>query len=116
MTSTAHVNLSDVLFFCLAVVGMSHIIVESVFFLPLREWLGKKSEQNNLLKFINKIVNCYQCCGTWCGFLLGLVLLSYNPLVIFASGCVGSFVSYTAAVLLTYLETNSVSSAENGSN
>lgn len=110
----------QLVFFALAVIGMTHIIVDSTIIAPVRDWIKWMGEDSfndktnqpikgwRLFKFFTKIIECYQCCGTWVGFLAGLCLLSYNPIIIFFAGCAGSFLAYGAAVLLTYFESQSV--------
>ena len=49
-------------------------------------------------------MDCYQCAGFWCGIVLGLMLLSYNPLVVFAAGCAGSFLAQLGWLVLDSLE------------
>ena len=90
------------LLFILATIGMSHIVVDSSLFAPVREWLGKK------IPFIGKIMDCYQCSGTWCGFVMGALLISYDPIIIFACGCAGSFLSNFAAMVMNYIEAKSI--------
>jgi len=89
--------------FCLATAGMTHIIIESSLLEPAREYL-----RGRLPPKIFSILECYQCCGTWCGFLCGFILLSYNPFVVLACGCAGSFVSVLTATYLEYLTAKSV--------
>lgn len=99
-------TLPQLLFFALAVIGMTHIIVDSSLFLPVRDWIKAK-----LPEFISKIIECYQCCGTWVGFFVTFWLVSSHPVGILLGGCAGSFLAYSAAVLLTYYEAQSVVSS-----
>lgn len=89
--------------FVLAVIGMTHIIVDSSLFEPVRNLLSKI-----LPKYLYKILECYQCAGTWCGFGLGWAIVSRDWFVVFACGCAGSFLSTFAATFLNYLEARSV--------
>jgi len=74
--------------FCLAVIGMTNIVVDSSLFQPVREWL-----QSWMHKSVYELFECHQCCGTWCGFICGACLLSYNPFFVLMCGCAGSFLA-----------------------
>jgi 1-aminocyclopropane-1-carboxylate deaminase/D-cysteine desulfhydrase-like pyridoxal-dependent ACC family enzyme len=98
------------LLFSLAVIGMTHIIVDSSIFRPVRELLKRV-----LPSSISSVFDCYQCAGTWCGFLLGFLLVSKDPIIIFSCGMAGSFLANLAANLLNvgvskaqYYEANAV--------
>jgi len=95
-------DIVNLLLFCVAVIGMTHIIVDSTIFTPVREFL------NAWVPWIGKMIGCYQCSGFWCGAFLGLTLLSYNFWIIFAAGCAGSFLATLAANYLTWLEANAL--------
>jgi hypothetical protein len=96
-------SLPVLLFFALAVIGMTHIIVDSSIFQPVRDWV-----KNKLPGFFSRIIECYQCCGTWVGFFVTFWLISWHPVVVLLGGCAASFLSYLAAVVLTYFESQSV--------
>ena len=91
------------LLFVIGVIGMTHIIVDSSIFKPVRELALKY-----LPRFISKVFECYQCMGFWCGCMLGLTILSHNPFVVFAAGCGGSFLSNLAAAILNYLDARAI--------
>lgn len=93
----------SLLLFVFASIGLTHIVVDSVIFAPAKKFL-----QSILWDFIGKAFDCYQCAGTWCGFLMGMSLLSWNPLIWIPAGFASSFLSYWAAIYLTYLEAKSV--------
>jgi len=95
-------DITLLLLFCFAVIGMTHIIVDSTLFEPVRTYL------QGCIPWLGKLVGCYQCCGFWCGAFLGLTVLSWNPFVIFAAGCAGSFLATLGANYLTYLEANAL--------
>jgi hypothetical protein len=97
--------------FVLATIGMTHIIVDSSIFSPVRSLLEKI-----LPSYVYKVFECYQCSGTWCGFFIGWTLLVY-PFdfdlvtkigIVFSCGCAGSFLSTLAATFLNYLEARSI--------
>lgn len=89
--------------FILSTIGMSHIIVDSVIMEWFRVFVKSKSIKLGIPGF-GGVVDCYLCCGTWCGFLMGLIWLSYNPFQVLACGCAGGFISNFAAVMLNWLE------------
>lgn len=105
--------------FILATIGLSSILVESVVFDPFRQWLkGKEYDGNNfLINFIFKIItflhiksklskifSCFQCMGFWTGLFCGLILISFNPIIILCCGFAGSFLSPFSSTLVNYLE------------
>lgn len=85
------------LLFCFAVIGMTNIIVDSNLFEPVRDVLKRL-----LPAYFYQLLECHQCCGTWCGFLCGWLLLSTQLPVIFLCGCAGSFLA-SSHYLLTEL-------------
>lgn len=155
---------AQLLFFALAVIGSTHIIVDSNLFAPVREFLAAERDDKTNLRWrigaiwlallsligwtvgyvwlgavdwpwfvlpfftgvsvalfwpINKIIECYQCCGTWVGFFAAFFLIGHHPMVVLLGGGAGSFLAYSAAVMLTYLESQSVvqpAKENNGSN
>ena len=88
----------NLVLFLLAVVGLTHIVVDSEISEPVHKWIEPRSP------WLADLMDCYQCCGFWCGIGLGLMLLSYNPLVVFAAGCAGSFLAQLGWLVLDSLE------------
>jgi len=88
----------NLILFILAVTGMTHIIVDSEIGEPIHEWIEPR------WPWLSRMTDCYQCTGYWCGLLLAPMLLSYNPLVIFAAGCAGSFLAQLGWLVLDSLE------------
>ena len=90
--------------FVFSVVGLTHIIVDpSTIVKPFRDFIEKKN-----LFWLNKLLSCYQCCGTWVGFFCGYVLLTQKPLEVFLCGMAGSFLSTLSALFLNYLEAQTI--------
>ncbi|MEN6367635.1 MAG: hypothetical protein ABFC88_12545 [Thermoguttaceae bacterium] len=87
----------NLILFTLAVIGMTHIIVDSEIMEPVHDWVSKRCT------FIGKIMDCYQCAGFWCGLFLS-PLLDWNPLVWFVGGCAGSFLAQLGWLVLDTLE------------
>lgn len=101
-------DFSSVIIFCLAVIGFTHIIVDPATIVkPFRDYV-----ENSGFSWLNKLLSCYQCCGTWVGFFCGWILLSNNIFVIFLCGMAGSFLSTWAATYLNYLEARSIVNLE----
>jgi len=88
----------NVLLFILGVVGMTHIIVDGEISAPVYQWIKPR------LPMVARIMDCYQCCGFWCGIALGLALLSYRPWSVFAAGCAGTFLAQLGWLVLDCLE------------
>jgi len=87
----------NLILFILGVIGLTHILVDSEIMGPIHEWIEPRCP------IVGKIMECYQCCGFWCGLLLA-PLLSYNPLIWFAAGCAGSFLASLGFWILEALE------------
>lgn len=86
---------------------MSHIIVDGSILQWFRDLVKKISSKLRVPKF-GGVVDCYLCCGTWCGFFMGWVWLSNDPFHIFASGCAGGFISNFAAVIMNWIESATI--------
>lgn len=87
------------LFFA-AVIGMTHIVVDSEIMEPLDAW----AKRHLPAKVHHGLFECYQCSGFWCGAFLGFILVSFNPFVVFACGCAGSFLADFSESVFKYLE------------
>lgn len=96
-------DLVRIFLFVFGVIGMTHIIVDSSIMSSFRELFKKTFPPK-----IAAMIECYQCSGTWCGFLCGFMLFDFNIFVIFLSGCAGSFLSTLAASFLNFLEAKAV--------
>lgn len=106
----------NLLLFIIAVIGFTHVLVDSAFFAPVREWIRNREKQP--WSFISKVLGCYQCCGVWGGWFCGFCLLTHWPIstldymsnfaTVFMAGFAGSFLASFAANILTYLEAKSV--------
>jgi hypothetical protein len=96
-------SIETLILFALSTIGMAHIIVDG----SIMEWFRtevKSFATENGVPSLGGVVDCYLCCGTWCGFLMGAIWISYNPFQIFACGCAGGFLANLAAVVLNWLE------------
>lgn len=106
-------TIGTLLLFVFAVIGMTHIIVDPATIMqPVRDFIAAKAEGNKFMAWLNKLLSCYQCCGTWVGFIAGAILISLNPLVIFLCGMAGSFLATWGATYLNYLEASSIISLD----
>lgn len=102
--------------FCLSTIGLASILVESVIFDPFRKWLKDENavSKNKIINYLNKfkrvkgklskIFSCFQCMGFWTGVLCGLILISFNPLIVLCCGFAGSFLSPLSMTFINYLE------------
>lgn len=98
-----NMDLTVLVFFVLSTIGMTHIIVDGSILEWFRDFVKKASNALRIPSF-GKVVDCYLCAGTWCGFAMGLILVSKDPFIIFACGCAGGFLANLAAVLLNWIE------------
>lgn len=110
--------MEDFLMYALSTIGMCHIIVDSSLFIMPRE-IFKKSFEILRMPKIGEIVDCYICCGTWCGFLMGFVWMEktydlQNFMQIFACGCAGGFMSNVAAMTLNWIEASTIVNMPDG--
>jgi formate/nitrite transporter FocA (FNT family) len=98
---------TEMIIFCFAVIGMTNIIVDPATIMqPLRNLIETKGPA-----WLNKLVSCYQCAGTWVGFFCGAVLFSphytdiiHKLLIVFIAGVAGSFIATWGAAYLNYLQ------------
>jgi len=88
----------NLILFILGVVGMTHIIVDGEVSKPVHQWIKPR------LPVLARIMDCYQCAGFWCGLVLGLALLSHQPLIVVAAGCAGSFLAHLGWLVLDSLD------------
>lgn len=96
-------EITNLILFILASVGLTSIIVDSDIMRPVRELL-----QKTLPASVYKLFECYQCTGFWSGIINGFILLSVNPLILLTCGFAGSLVSAGWVYLSNYLEANSL--------
>ncbi len=97
--------------FVVSTVGLAHIIVDG----SIMKWFrdGMKGLAKTLgWPALGDVVDCYLCCGTWCGFLMGLLWISYNPLKVLACGFAGGILANFVAVYLNYLEAQTIVSID----
>jgi hypothetical protein len=98
------------LLFALAVVGMTHILVDPATIVkPFRDLISN-------VYWLDKLFSCYQCCGTWVGFFFGYLLISKDIPTVFACGMAGSFLSTLSASFLNYLEARTLVDLEENEN
>ena len=102
--------LEDVILFCMAVIGFTHILVDpATIAQPFRNFV-----KSNCPAWLDKLFSCYQCCGTWVGFICGWFLVGSDPWRIFICGMAGSFLATWGATYLNYLEARSIISIDDG--
>ena len=105
----------NLLLFCLAVIGLTGILVESTLFAPVREWIKAASEaepptsiNKQFWCFLTQMLSCFQCCGVWTGWFCGFCLFYPNIPMIFMAGFAGSFLASWSTTYLYYLQARSV--------
>lgn len=88
--------------FVVGTIGLANVLVHGVVLdddhLGLRTWLrGKLGGYHDML-------DCHECCGFWSGMFMCFVLVSWNPLVVFAAGFVGCGVMHAYLIAANYIE------------
>ena len=97
-------DISSLLFFSISVIGLTNMVVDPATIMqPVRDFIEKKCPS-----WLNKMVTCYQCFGTWAGFLCGYVIISNKPEIVFFCGMAGSFLATASATYMNYLEAQSI--------
>ena len=104
-------EIGSVFLFCLATIGMSHIIIDGSILQGFRDLMEKILPEK-----LNEIFKCYQCCSMYTGLFCGYFILikpldiSWKLTIIltFLCGCASSFLSPLAAIYLNVLETKMV--------
>lgn len=100
---TSH-TVGSVILFAFSVVGLTNIVVDpAAIFSPVRSLIDASGP-----KWLSKLVSCYQCAGTWAGFLCGALIFGPDPATIFCSGMAGSFLATLSATYTNYLEARSM--------
>lgn len=90
------------IFFILASVGLTYILVDGSIFRSLRNWLVSTPE-GTIWNFFGKIINCHQCCGTWAGWLMGWLFFSHWYEWI-GAGFITSLLAMTLNYILVWLD------------
>ena len=93
----------NLILFVMAAIGLTNIMVDSVVMDKPRQWFASKKD-NWFCDKINKILECYQCAGFWCGLFCGAIALWMPWLHWLLYGFAGSFVAVLAAHIFTYFE------------
>jgi hypothetical protein len=106
-----------ILFWILASIGLSHLVVDSHIFWKIKHKLfytlgtdGLPTLRDNLTPFekeLHYMLNCYSCSGMWAGVLMALM---WNPIdfipwycSVFICGYVASYASLLGASIIDYL-------------
>jgi len=93
--------------FVFSVIGMTNILVDpATIMIPFRNFIEKR------FPLLDKLFSCYQCTGTWVGFLCGYVLVSKRLEIVFLCGMAGSFLATLSATYLNFLEAKSIIDVE----
>jgi ABC-type phosphate/phosphonate transport system permease subunit len=91
----------NLLFFAIATVGLTNILVESKIAKPIR-WaydkaIGKTSPM--IQDWLGGLFDCHMCCGLWSGLICSQ-LVATNWLETLAAGFAGSLLSSVMALVL----------------
>lgn len=101
-------EISRLVIFALATIGLTNIIVDpATIAKPFRDFADKR-----LPSFLSKLFSCYQCSGTWVGFMCGYLVLSREPGDVFLCGMAGSYLATLSATYMNYLEAKSIVSMD----
>lgn len=101
-------DFGSVIIFAFSVIGMTNIIVDpAAIFAPIRNWIDGLG-----IGWLSKLFSCYQCTGTWAGFICGFFIFGIDPLIIFCCGMSGSFLATFSATYMNYLEAKSILGVE----
>lgn len=101
-------NLARLAFFAAATIGLTNIIVDPATIMkPFRDFAD-----NRLPSWLSKLFSCYQCSGTWVGFLCGYLVVSKEPWAVFLCGMAGSYLATLSATYMNYLEAKSIIGVE----
>jgi hypothetical protein len=91
------------MFFALATIGLTNILVHGrifdlikIFGRSVREWMQYKEWSKQLFE-------CYECTGFWAGLICGYLIISSSWWLILASGFAGSVISQTFTDLIYLL-------------
>lgn len=97
------------LMFVLSGIGLTHVIVDGTG--PVEKLRMIFSIVCNFLKigWFAKVVECYLCCGCWCGWLsVYFWFPGLNLVQLFGMGCLIGLMSQAMAIFLNLLEANSI--------
>ena len=101
-------ELGSVIIFALSVIGLTNIVVDpAAIFAPARSFIEGLG-----IGWLSKLFSCYQCAGTWAGFICGAFVFGLDPAVIFCCGMSGSFLATFSATYMNYLEARSIVGVE----
>ena len=98
----------DLLLFCLAVAGLTDILVQSRirqivldswWYRPIRGFFARI-----LPDYVYEALECHQCTGTWVGFVMGYLLLGHDWVTVLACGFAGSCVARVTGALANCLD------------
>lgn len=92
--------MENFLLFAIGSIGLTHILTDGMIFQSFRD----KIAANYKLQWLSKLIECYQCCGFWCGLFVGLLVFGFNIPTLLACGFASSFLARLGAGYLEYLD------------
>jgi hypothetical protein len=101
-------DIASLVLFAAATVGLTNIIVDpAAIAKPFRDFVDARCHP-----WLSKLFSCYQCSGTWVGFLCGYLLIGQEPWRVFLCGMAGSYLATMSATYMNYLEARSIVGVE----
>jgi prepilin signal peptidase PulO-like enzyme (type II secretory pathway) len=100
--------MSTFLLFAFGAIGMTLIIVDSGIMQWFRDWYKSVVPEK-----LGQLVDCYMCCGFWCGMFCAWASFS-TPTVwsVIVGAFAGSFLANLAATLLNWMEAGTIINLE----
>lgn len=91
----------NILYFVLATIGLTSLLVESQILYPVRWLYGwiMSYTPKMIQDWLGGLFNCHQCCGFWAGLGCGSFLLGGGVGMALIFGFIGSFLGSLSAIL-----------------
>lgn len=97
--------------------GLMNIIVFSLIFEPLRNYIGRLGSKWKVFNFIHELITCPMCISVWIGFLFGLTIYSPSNVYLgvaqhcswFLDGLLASGGVWVINTIVEFLEENRIS-------
>lgn len=105
--------------FLLATIGLTNILVHGVILDEIKIFKSSIREWLHSIKFIEKVLSCYECTGAWAGLGTGVITLLSDKfpwlkllLFVFAGSVVSAF--YSEFIFMIRSKTDFVVEDDNG--
>lgn len=89
------------IFFILAVIGLTNTVNHGKIMdiIRLRPWL-----KDHLSEDLYEATKCPECVGWWAGLIMGILLISFNPLVFLPCAFAGSGICHCYSTVMLLIE------------